>query len=406
MNILFINNYNCSADTSGGVNRVIYTLTRHFTDNLGYNCFFGYFDDIPKDKRPAEFAGRIKLSPNLDETEFRNFLVDNNVQIVEVNFLRKKNLFTIPAMYKVAKSVGVKLIYGLHKCPGDEAVTYGTFDRVCFSMTHQGNTKLELYRWLIYRTRPLVRPFSDLIIRKKYKTPFENCDKVVLLSKCYLDDFCRIAGVKKSKEVIDKFVAIGNGLPFSQFISEEEILRKQKNVLVVQRLDDYSKRISLILKIWRWIEQDSRLNDWTLTIVGDGESMNYYRHLEEKWKLKRVTFTGLQYPIEYYRNASVFLMTSSMEGWPMVLMETSQMGVPTVAFDSFGALHDIIEDGYNGRIVPNNNMSAFQNALTELMLDDNLRQQMSFNTVVKSREFEMDKIIDKWEHLFEEMIKQ
>lgn len=403
MNILFINNYNCSVDISGGVNRVIYTLTRHFTDDLGHNCFFGFFDDIPTDKRPAEFVGRIKLSPNFDENGFKDFLVKNEIQIVEVNFLRKKNLFTIPAMYKVAKSVGVKLIYGLHKCPGDEAVTYGTLDRVCFSISHHGNTKLELYRWLISRMRPIIRPISDLMIRKKYKVPFENCDKVVLLSKCYLDDFCRIAGIEKSEETIDKFVAIGNVLPFNQFVSDEEILRKQKNVLVVQRLDDYSKRISLILKIWHLIEQDQRLNDWNLTIVGDGESMLYYRHLEKKWKLQRVTFTGLQNPIEYYRRDSLFLMTSSAEGWPMVLMEASQMGVPTIAFDSFGALHDIIEDGYNGRIVPNNNMSAFQNTLTELMLNDDLRRQMSFNAVEKSREFEIEKIIEKWENLFEEI---
>jgi glycosyltransferase involved in cell wall biosynthesis len=56
-------------------------------------------------------------------------------------------------------------------------------------------------------------------------------------------------------------------------------------------------------------------------------------------------------------------MTSTAEGWGMVLTEAQQMGVPVVAMDSFGALHDIIEDGYNGRIVPNNDLVAFQNAM-------------------------------------------
>ena len=59
------------------------------------------------------------------------------------------------------------------------------------------------------------------------------------------------------------------------------------------------------------------------------------------------------------------------------------MGVPTVAFDSFGALHDIIVDGSNGRIVPNNNLIAFQNALNNLLLNDDLRKQMSINAVEK-----------------------
>ncbi len=97
-------------------------------------------------------------------------------------------------------------------------------------------------------------------------------------------------------------------------------------------------------------------------------------------------------------------MTSAAEGWPMVLMEASQMGVPMVAFDSFGSLHDIIEDGFNGRIVPNNNLTAFQNELTKLMLDDDIRKKMSINAVEKSREFEIGNIVEKWEMLFDKMI--
>lgn len=93
-------------------------------------------------------------------------------------------------------------------------------------------------------------------------------------------------------------------------------------------------------------------------------------------------------------------MTSSAEGWPMTLMEASQMGLPTVAFDSFGAIHDIIKDGYNGFIVPNNNIKKFSNALTHLMLDEEKRKTMAINAVAKSSEFEIDKIVRKWIELF------
>lgn len=400
MNILFINNFECSPDISGGVNRVIYVLTRHFTEDLGYNCFFGFFDNIPSDKRPAKFAGRIRLSSPLKEDEFKKFLVDNHIDIVEVNFLIKKNLSTITAMYKITKELGIKLIYELHAKPGFENDTYGTFERVMFSITHQGNTKQELYRWFITLFKPIAKPFSDLIFRKKYRLSYDNCDKVVLLSQHYLDDYCRIAGLKKTKEVVDKFTAIGNGLPFSQIISDEDIHNKEKNVVVVQRFDDFVKRISLVLKIWKRIERNDQLNDWTLTLVGDGEFMNYYRHLEKKLNLKRVTFTGLQHPVEYYRRASIFLMTSSAEGWPMVLMEASQMGVATVALDSFGALHDIVEDGYNGCIVPNNDLTAFYHALVNIMLDDDKRLAMCKNAVQNCKKFEISKIVDKWQFLY------
>ena len=406
MNILFINNFECSPDISGGVNRVIYVLTRHFTEDLGYNCFFGFFDNIPSDKRPAKFAGRIRLSSPLKEDEFKKFLVDNHIDIVEVNFLIKKNLSTITAMYKITKELGIKLIYELHAKPGFENDTYGTFERVMFSITHQGNTKQELYRWFITLFKPIAKPFSDLIFRKKYRLSYDNCDKVVLLSQHYLDDYCRIAGLKKTKEVVDKFTAIGNGLPFSQIISDEDIHNKEKNVVVVQRFDDFVKRISLVLKIWKRIERNDQLNDWTLTLVGDGEFMNYYRHLEKKLNLKRVTFTGLQHPAEYYRKASIFLMTSCTEGWPMVMMEAAQMGLPVLAFDSFGALKDIIQDHYNGILIPNNDIDAFNHCLADLMLDEKRLQTMQFNAKESSRNFTIDKFIEKWEKLFEEVIQK
>ena len=141
-------------------------------------------------------------------------------------------------------------------------------------------------------------------------------------------------------------------------------------------------------------------------MVGDGSAMGFYKYLVKKWNLKRVVFTGHQNPLEYYRSASVFLMTSSFEGWPMTLMEASQMGVPTVAFESFGALRDIIEDGYNGKIVPNNNINAFYEALAELMSNDDQRRQMCRNTIEKCREFEIKKIIGKWEELFGKLLEK
>ena len=114
-------------------------------------------------------------------------------------------------------------------------------------------------------------------------------------------------------------------------------------------------------------------------------------------------FTGRQTPMEYYRKASIFLMTSTAEGWGMVLTEAQQMGVPVIAMDSFGALHDIVEDGVNGRIVLNNDLKAFFLAMKDVMNNDDLRQKMSKNSVKLSRRFEMEKVLQQWLQLFEEL---
>ena len=399
MNILFINSFDCSPASSGGVNRVVYIMSRQFMKQQSYQCYLGFYEYQPKDKPLAEFNGRIKLSRNFNQNEFEKFLIDNHINIVQINFLKKENLCTIPLIYQIAHKHNIKVLYCLHVCPGFETVTYGTWERLKYSVAHNAHPLTELRRLLITSTRKLIKPFANQLIRKKYIVPYQNCDKVVLLSSKYNQPYLDIIGFKDT----GKFEAIGNALTFAEFASDADIQNKQKEVLVVARFDEFSKRISLVLKVWRKIEKDERLADWTLTLVGNGEAMKFYQYLVKKWKLNRVTFTGLQNPIEYYRSASIFCMTSSAEGWPMTLMEASQMGVDTVAFDSFGALHDIIEDGYNGRIVPNNNVEAFTEALTNLMLDETTRKQMSCNAIEKSKEFEIEKIVGKWEELHEKL---
>ena len=89
----------------------------------------------------------------------------------------------------------------------------------------------------------------------------------------------------------------------------------------------------------------------------------------------------------------------------MVLMEATQMGVPVIAMDSFGSLHDIITDGINGRIVSNNNLNAFTSAIKEVMSDDKLRQMMAENAVEGCKGFEIEYVLQRWSSLFNELMQ-
>ena len=197
--------------------------------------------------------------------------------------------------------------------------------------------------------------------------------------------------------------AICNSLRYDHFATKEDIAAKEKTVIVVARFDEDTKRLSLVLRAWREIEQDARLNEWKLQLVGDGRDMPFYRYLVETWHLKRVEFTGQQNPLEYYLKASLFLMTSTAEGWPLVLSEAMQMGVPVLAMDSFGSLHDLVTDGHNGRIVPNNELRAFVEAMRELMTDEETRKAMSLQAVAGTHAFQMKQVAAKWLALFNEI---
>jgi len=400
MNLLTINSFNCSAQAMGGVNQTTATLTTYFTHQCSINCYLGFFEEISSEFEPLpEFKGRILLNRQFDERAFENFLRTNHIDIVQVNFLKKHNLKTLPQIYKVAHKCGAKVIYAFHMCPGFQIHTYGSWERVKYGWRYNDNAQAETKKWLLTKTKWLWDGIARRLMQSKYRTPYESCDRLVVLSKYYFDTYAYYAGVKPN----DKMTAIGNALRFKEYASAADIAAKEKTVLVVARFDEDIKRISLMLKAWREIEADSQYKVWKLQIVGDGRDKGFYEYLVRKWALHRVEFTGRQNPQEYYRKASLFLMTSTAEGWGMVLTEAQQLGVPILAMDSYGALHDIVEDGVNGRIVPNNDLKAFASAMQDVMNDDDLRQKMSEASVELSKRFEMQNVLQQWLQLFNEL---
>ena len=402
MNLLTINSFDCSAQSMGGVNQTTVTLTTYFTHQCGINCYLGFFENLPPQCEPLpEFKGRIMLNCHLDEKAFENFLRTNKIDIVQVNFLKKHNLKTLPQIYRIAHQCGAKVIYAFHMCPGFQVHTYGSWERVQYGLAYKDNAVTETKKWLLTKTQRLWKGIARKALQAKYRVPYESCDKLVVLSKYYFPTYLHFAGIAQSA----KMTASGNALRFKEYATEQDIQNKQKTVIIVARFDEDTKRISLALKAWCKIETQPSYDDWRLQLVGEGRDMNFYRHLVKKWNLQRVEFTGRQNPMEYYRKASMFLMTSTAEGWPLVLMEATQMGVPVVAMDSFGSLHDIVEDGINGRIVPNNDISAFTQAMVEMMRNDIERQQMARQAVENCKQFEIQKILKRWTQLFDELMR-
>lgn len=403
MNLLTINSFDCSAQTSGGVNQTTVALTTYFTQNCGIHCYLGFFENIPESFEPFPlFEGRILLNRNFDKEAFAAFLRTNKIDIVQVNFLKKHNLAVMPQLYETAHQCGAKVVYAFHMCPGFQMHTYGSYERTKYGWLHHDNAWAETKKWFMTLTQALWKPIGRRLLQNKYRIPYENCDRAVVLSKYYFEPYLYYAGIKKS----DKMTAICNALRFDHFATEADIEGKEKTVIVVARFDEDTKRLSLVLRVWKAIEQDARLKEWKLQLVGDGRDLPFYRYLVDKWHLQRVEFTGQQNPLEYYRKASLFLMTSTAEGWGMVLTEAMQMGTPVVAMDSFGSLHDIVTDDVNGRIVPNDNLQAFTSAMKELMTDDDRRRKYESAAVTSSAQFEMPHTAAKWLRLFDELLQK
>lgn len=141
---------------------------------------------------------------------------------------------------------------------------------------------------------------------------------------------------------------------------------KKKNIISVGRLSK-EKGFADLIEIFSNIESE----DWTLTIVGDGDEKEKLEALIKDNNLKgKVILTGFLNKEELYKlyeNSSLYVMTSFEESFGLVLVEASSFGLPLIAFDSAIGAKEIIQE--NGILVSNRDKSVMIKKIKKLMND-------------------------------------
>ena len=229
---------------------------------------------------------------------------------------------------------------------------------------------------------------------------------VALLSEGYRAELCKYLPDKE--ELRRKICVIPNMVDCSSpGTAEPDFPAKKKELLFVGRLEPGAKRVDLLLRIWAKLEK--RFPEWSLRIVGGGgeDDWRFVKDFESSLGLKRVHFEGFQNPEPYYRDASIFCLTSAYEGFGLVLVEAASFGCVPVAFESFAAARDIIADGENGCLVPAFDLDAYAETLARLMSDDALRERLAKNALAQIPEkFSPEKIGAQWEALFRKILTE
>ena len=113
-----------------------------------------------------------------------------------------------------------------------------------------------------------------------------------------------------------------------------------------------------------------------------------------------VEIVGFQSPVDYYKRAKFLLLTSDYEGFGLVIVEAMKFGAVPIVYGSYEAVYDIVESGKHGFITPMP-FSAQETAdvLSRLMSDEALRSQMSRRAVERSKDFNLDSVVRRWEDL-------
>lgn len=145
--------------------------------------------------------------------------------------------------------------------------------------------------------------------------------------------------------------------------------------------------------------------DWHLKLCGRGRLK---QELQDQIKAaglsEAVTLAGPARELaEEMQRASIFVLSSRFEGFPLVLLEAMYAGMASVSFDCPTGPRDVIDDHRNGLLVPPEDIAGLAAAISELIDDEGLRRRCGEAAAETARHYTMDAIGPRWEALLAEL---
>ena len=215
-------------------------------------------------------------------------------------------------------------------------------------------------------------------------------------------------------EVQNKVATILNPIPHNvTSLSQQSINHKWLSPEPRNESNTFPK---IILAAGRLIEQKNFLMlirafaevrsqlDVRLILLGDGPQREKIYELINSLKIEEaVSMPGwVDNPYSFMANADLFVMSSSWEGCPNVLLEALACGCSVVSTDCPSGPSEILEHGRWGRLVPVNDQTALAEAIVATLEDD--RNQDTLRQ--RATQFSPENMIEIFEKLIRDVISE
>lgn len=179
---------------------------------------------------------------------------------------------------------------------------------------------------------------------------------------------------------------------------------QNKKIVVITRIENYNKRINLMIEMVNDVFKDKAFKNWSFDIYGLGEF-----DLESKKIINnnnQINYKGVtDNPKEVLLNSSISLNTSIFEGFSMSILESTMCGIPTVTFNHGESINEEVLKDKTGYVIKQNDKKLYKEKLMYLMNDEDTLKKFSNNCKEYSNNFLIENIINKWIDLFKEMEK-
>ncbi len=188
--------------------------------------------------------------------------------------------------------------------------------------------------------------------------------------------------------------------PLSPVGSETKLLTlPPRSIVAVGRLNS-QKGFDLLLSAFATLKD--KFPEWTLTILGEGDLRSELTAQCEALDIRdRVNLPGrVKNVYAFLKSADIFVMSSRFEGFPNTLCEAMASGLAVISTDCPQGPREIIRDGLDGILVPNENIPTLAAAMELLMSDEHKRQHLATYAPEVVERFNLETVMGLWEAAF------
>jgi amylovoran biosynthesis glycosyltransferase AmsD len=172
-----------------------------------------------------------------------------------------------------------------------------------------------------------------------------------------------------------------------------------KQILTVARLTSV-KGIDFLLAAAKIVL--TKHPDWQWKLIGDGDMKEQVNNFISKEKLQGKLI--IQPPVHHaiqpeYQQASLYVMTSRNECFPMTLLEAQAAGLPCIAFDCDSGPRHIIINNENGLLIEKENPVKIAEAVSFLITNEDERKNMGEKAFADVQRFSPENVYKLWKKL-------
>jgi glycosyltransferase involved in cell wall biosynthesis len=220
-----------------------------------------------------------------------------------------------------------------------------------------------------------------------------RADKVIVPSR-YLGKWVGDWGVST-----EKLTVIYNAIQSANDIKPVEVpLTTAVNIVTVGRLVPW-KQIDKV------IDNVAQFEDVGLVIVGDGPERPYLEEITLRRGLKdRVYFAGQKThedTMALIAACELFVLNSTYEGLPHVLLEAMSQGLPVVA-TAVGGTTEVVEDGFNGLLLSPQNSRTLGEMLLRILFSPVELNRLADGARQTAKHFHLARMVQETEAVLQE----